>query len=76
MKFSYSELEVAMRQLHNVPRGREGTFKARIRNFQRIGLIPSAPGKGQQIEYTIVDAITWALCFEFAEVGLLPAREH
>jgi hypothetical protein len=70
--FSYPQLEAAMRQLHNVPAARSGTFKARIRNFQRIGLIPSAPGKGQRIDYSIVDAVTWALCFEFAEVGLLP----
>jgi len=70
--FSYPQLEAAMRQLHNVPAPRSGTFKARIRNFQRVGLIPSAPGKGQRIDYSIVDAITWALCFEFAEVGLLP----
>ena len=72
ISFSYPQLEAAMRQLHNVPSERSGTFKARIRNFQRIGLIPSAPGKGQRIDYSIVDAITWALCFEFAEVGLLP----
>ncbi len=43
-----------------------------LKHFQRIGLVPSSPGKGQKIEYKIVDAITWALCFEFAELGLPP----
>jgi len=72
LSFSYPQIEAVVRGLHNVPAARSGTFKSRIRNFQRIGLIPSAPGKGQQIDYSIVDAITWALCFEFVEVGFLP----
>jgi hypothetical protein len=70
--FNYSQLEAAIASMHNVPAKALKTFKSRLKHFQRIGLVPSSPGKGQKIEYKIVDAITWALCFEFAELGLPP----
>jgi hypothetical protein len=70
--FSYGQLEAAIRSLHDVPPERAGTFKARIRHFQRIGLVPSSPGKGIKIEYEIADAWKWAVCFELAEAGLMP----
>jgi hypothetical protein len=50
------------------------TFKSRLKHFQRIGLVPSSPGKGQKIKYTAVDAIKWAVCFELAALGMAP--EH
>jgi hypothetical protein len=70
--FSYGQLEAAIRSLHDVPPERAGTFKARIRHFQRIGLVPSSPGKGIKIEYEVADAWKWAICFELAEAGLMP----
>jgi len=72
--FTYQEVENAIARLHHVPSARTGTFKARIRNFQRVGLIPSSPGKGLRIRYDIEDVIRWALCFEFSEIGLLPEQ--
>jgi hypothetical protein len=70
--FKYSQLQTAIASIHNVPPKALKTFTSRLKHFQRIGLVPSSPGKGQKIGYRIVDAITWALCFELAELGLPP----
>jgi hypothetical protein len=70
--FSYSQVEAAIRSLHTVPGGREGTFKARIRHLQRIGLVPGSPGRGIKIEYGIEDAWRWAVCFALVQCGLPP----
>ncbi|MGA2638844.1 hypothetical protein [Methylocella sp.] len=70
--FSYRQVEEAVRSLHDVPPERLATFRARVRNFQKLNLILSSPGKGQRISYSIFDAVQWALCFEFAELGLGP----
>jgi len=72
--FKYGQLEVAIASLHNVPAKALGTFKSRLKHFQRIGLVPASPGKGQKIAYRVGDAITWALCFELAELGLPPEQ--
>jgi hypothetical protein len=70
--FSYGQLEAAIRSLHDVPPERAGTFKARIRHFQRIGLVPSSPGKGIKIEYEAADAWRWTICFALVQCGLPP----
>ena len=70
--FSYGQLERALAAIHGVTPATFPTFKARIKHFQRIGVAPSAPGKGRRISYTIEDAIYWALCLELAEAGLSP----
>jgi hypothetical protein len=72
--FKYKQVEEAIASLHNIPASAMKTFKGRIKHFQRIGLVPSSPGKGQRIEYRAIDAVRWALCFEFAELGVQP--EH
>jgi hypothetical protein len=71
-RFSYGEVEAAIRFLHTVPGGRIGTFKARIRHLQRIGLLPSSPGRGIKIEYEVADAWKWAVCFALVQCGLPP----
>jgi hypothetical protein len=71
-RFSYGEVEAAIRSLHTVPGGRIGTFKARIRHLQRIGLLPSSPGRGIKIEYEVADAWKWAVCFALVQCGLPP----
>ncbi len=70
--FRYAQIEAAIAKIHNVPANAMKTFRSRIRNFQRIGLVPSSPGKGQKIDYSVDYAIYWALCFELVEVGLPP----
>jgi hypothetical protein len=70
--FTYGEIENALATMHNVPDGARGTFKSRLKHFQRIGVVPASPGKGQKLDYQIDDAVKWAACFEFAELGLPP----
>jgi hypothetical protein len=70
--FRYGDVEAAIRSLHNVPPGRVGTFRARVRNFQRVGLVPSSPGRGIKIEYELADAWKWAVSFALVQCGLPP----
>ena len=70
--FKYSEVESAIAAIHNVSPAALKMFRSRIKNFQRIGMVSFSPGKGQKIDYKIIDVIRWALCFEFAELGLPP----
>lgn len=72
--FKYGQVEGAIASLHNVAPAAMGTFKSRLKHFQRIGVVPSSPGKGQKLRYKVADAITWALCFEFTELGLPPEQ--
>jgi hypothetical protein len=75
LTFRYAQVEAGIASIHKVPgKALKATFRSRLKHFQRIGLVPSAPGKGQKIEYTVGDAIVWALCFEFAELGLPPEQ--
>jgi hypothetical protein len=69
-RFSYGEVEAAIRSLHTVPGGR--TFKARVRHLQRLGLLPSSPGRGIKIEYEVADAWKWTVCFALVQCGLPP----
>ena len=72
--FKYAELETAIASLHNVSPSAMKTLRGRVRHFQRIGLVPSSPGKGQKLQYRVADAIVWAVCFELAELGLPPEQ--
>ena len=70
--FTFKQVEGAVLSLHNVPYERWPAYHARVRHFQKLGLIPSGPGRGVRREYSIFDAVKWALCFEFAELGVGP----
>ncbi|HEY8008311.1 MAG TPA: hypothetical protein VIE66_16285 [Methylocella sp.] len=72
--FKYSQIESAIAAVHGVSSDAMDTFRGRVKHFQRIGIVPSSPGKGQRIIYTVDDALRWAICFEFAEVGIPPAE--
>ena len=72
--FKYADIERAIASIHNINPEAFKTLRSRIKHFQRIGLVPSSPGKGQKIKYTVGDAIRWALCFELAECGLPPEQ--
>lgn len=70
--FSYKRVEAAVQSLHDVPTDKNAVFRSRVREFQRKGIIPSAPGKGIRPVYSEAEAMTWVVCFELAELGLLP----
>jgi hypothetical protein len=51
-----------------------GGFRARLIHFQRLQIIPNAPGKGRRIAYGREDIFRWAIALEFAEFGIEPTE--
>ena len=39
---------------------------------KRIGAVPTGPGRGKRISYSVEDVIYWAIIFELAETGFPP----
>lgn len=72
--YRYSEIETALLRLHELPDVWRGAFSARLKYFQRIGILDRAPGKGSRLEYTFSDLCLLALCLEFSEFGIEPQR--
>jgi len=70
--FSYNQVVSALMKVNSVTPPIEGIFIGRLNSLKRLGVVPSSPGKGKKIDYTIKDFIEWALCFEFIELGLTP----
>src|SRR5271165_6202270 len=59
--YSYAEVEGALGTLFGVTASAKGSFRGRVRHFQRIGLVEVAPGRGRRIWYTRVQAGEWML---------------
>jgi hypothetical protein len=72
--FTYSQVEDALARVHSVPEGFLGAFRGRIKHFQRIGIVPTSPGKGKKISYERPNIFYWALCLEFVECGIDPTE--
>jgi hypothetical protein len=70
--FTYSEVERALAAVHEISPSAIGAFRGRIKHFQRLGLVPSSPGKGRKISYRLEDVYTWAVCLELQEFGIDP----
>jgi hypothetical protein len=70
--FSYAEVEGALGTLFGVTASAKGSFRGRVRHFQRIGLVEVAPGRGRRIWYTRVQAGEWMLALYLAELGVDP----
>jgi hypothetical protein len=70
--YSYAEVEGALGTLFGVPANAQGSFRGRVRHFQRIGLVEVAPGRGRRIWYTRVQAGEWMLALYLAELGVDP----
>ena len=71
--FAFAQVESALAELFDVPAVARSALRARIKNFAKLGIAPSKPGKGKKIAYTQADVFRWALCFEFSEFGTDPA---
>jgi hypothetical protein len=71
--YSYAEVESALGTLFRVPTSAQGSFRARLRHLQRIGLVEVAPGKGRRITYTRIQSIEWMLALLLAELGVDPS---
>jgi hypothetical protein len=68
----YGEIERAIASLHFVTEQSSGVFRGRLRHFQKLGLVPAAPGRGAKIDYDRKAAVDWAVAFELAELGVQP----
>jgi hypothetical protein len=68
----YGEIEKALASLHGVTEQSSGIFRGRLRHFQKLGIVPSAPGRGAKIDYDLKAAVDWAVAFELAELGIQP----
>jgi hypothetical protein len=68
----YGEIERAIASMHGVTVASSGIFRGRLRHFQKLGLVPSAPGRGAKIDYDRKAAIVWAVAFELTELGVHP----
>jgi hypothetical protein len=70
--FTYSQVERALAAVHEISPPAMGAFRGRIKHFQRLGLVPSSPGKGRKVSYRLEDVYMWALCLELQEFGIEP----
>lgn len=70
--FGYAVVEQALMAVHGFVEQKRGAFRARLIHFQRLKIVPEAPGKGRRIAYRLEDIFRWAIALEFAEFGLDP----
>jgi hypothetical protein len=70
--YSYAQVERALGTLFGAPASAQGSFRGRVRHFQRIGLIEVTPGKGRRIAYTFDQAAEWMVALFLAEFGIDP----
>ncbi len=70
--FRYAEVEAALAKIHRVPDESLGAFRGRIKHLQKLGVVPSSPGKGKKITYNFGAAVVWAYCLQLAEFGTDP----
>jgi hypothetical protein len=72
--FGYAVVEQALMAVHGFVEQKRGTFRARLIHFQRLKIVPAAPGKGRRIAYRREDIFRWAVALEFAEFGIDPTE--
>ena len=72
--FGYAVVEQALMAVHGFVEQKRGAFRARLIHFQRLKIVPAAPGKGRRIAYRREDIFRWAIALEFAEFGLDPTE--
>ena len=63
----------ALVEVFDVGDARQGTFRARLQNFRKLGIPASNPGKGQRLRYSAGDLYQLLLALELTEYGLDPA---
>lgn len=71
--YSYSQVEGALARVHNVSPNALGAFRGRINNLKRLGVTPSAGGRGKKISYDEFDVLKLAFCLQLTEFGIDPA---
>jgi hypothetical protein len=72
--FAYGVVEQTLMAVHGFVEQKRGAFRARLIHFQRLKIVPAAPGKGRRIAYRRDDIFRWAIALEFAEFGIDPTE--
>ena len=72
--FGYAVVEKALMAVHDFAEQKRGAFRGRLVHFQRLKIVPAAPGKGRRIAYRREDVFRWAIALEFAEFGIDPTE--
>jgi hypothetical protein len=71
--FDYADVEAALAKLYAAEHVQETTFRARLKNFKRLGLPSRRPGKGTRLRYMMAsDILQLVVACEFAELGVDP----
>ncbi len=70
--FRFAQVEAALIKLHDGAESSPAAFRARLKYFQRIGIVAESPGKGSRVVYRLEDVLTWAFCLELSEFGIDP----
>ena len=70
--YSYKVVEASLASTFSVEQARLGSFRGRIGHLQRIGIVPSSPGRGRRIQYSFEDVAKWAFTLEVEEFGMDP----
>jgi hypothetical protein len=72
--FGYAVVEQALMAVHGFVEQKRSAFRGRLIHFQRLKIVPAAPGKGRRIAYRREDIFRWAIALEFAEFGIDPTE--
>ncbi len=72
MSYRYAQVEAVLAKLHDVDEAGMGAFRGAIIHLQRLGVVPSSPGRGKKIVYSLENTAVWAICFELSEFGFDP----
>lgn len=72
--FRYAVVEQALMAVQGFVEHRKAAFRARLIHFQRLKIVPTAPGKGRRIAYRREDIFRWAVALEFAQFGMDPTE--
>lgn len=72
--YRFAEVQYALAKLHGAHLNHLGVMRGRLQHFQRLGLVPSTPGRGKVVRYSDEDALKWAFSLELVECGIDPSR--
>jgi hypothetical protein len=72
--YGYAVVEQALMAGHGFVEQKRGAFRARLIHFQRLKIVPAAPGKGRRIAYRREYIFRWAIALELAEFGINPTE--
>ena len=72
--FGYAVVEQTLMAVHGFVEQKRSAFRGRLIHFQRLKIVPVAPGKGRRIAYRREDIFRWAVALEFAEFGIDPTQ--